>query len=213
MSTPTNNKYIHLTAKSAIAVLVLSSLITIDTALKHNAEASFSNIQQQQSTLIDQPNFSTLVLPPSVDKFDQVSVPEIKLINDPEIMRRELRCLAEGVYFEARGESEEGKLAVAHVIVNRTKDEKFPSTVCGVIYQKVNQHQGCQFSWTCSKKRPKIDTASPEWKDSIDAATAVLTRSTPDNTKGALFFHSIHVQPKWKNSRYVARIGNHKFYK
>jgi hypothetical protein len=44
-------------------------------------------------------------------------------------------CLALNVYFEARNEPVEGKVAVAQVVMNRKADPRFPDTICGVVYQ------------------------------------------------------------------------------
>ena len=83
-----------------------------------------------------------------VPQLNLVPVPEVK--SAPKIKTDDLHCLAEAVYFESRNEPIPGQRAVAHVIVNRTKNSKFPGTICGVVNQKHNHT--CQFSYKCDGK-------------------------------------------------------------
>jgi N-acetylmuramoyl-L-alanine amidase len=113
-------------------------------------------------------------------------------------------CMAKVIYYEARGESMAGKLAVAKVTLNRMNSGKFPSTVCGVVYQKG------QYSWARGKA-PKI-TDKNAWQESLRIATeAVDTGLTELDNFKALYFHSKQVKPNWKFKR-LATIGNHVFY-
>jgi spore germination cell wall hydrolase CwlJ-like protein len=113
-----------------------------------------------------------------------------------------VECLARNIYFEARGESLKGKLAVAHVTLNRKKSAKYPKTICDVVYQK---HQ---FSWTSKQHRITNQSLFDEIKD---LAHSVIMGETEDPTKGALNFHNRSVQPNW-NKRVRVIIGNHIFY-
>ncbi len=125
---------------------------------------------------------------------------------------KQLNCLSYNIYYEARGESYEGKLAVAQVVLNRIKSKLFPDTVCGVVYQK-NKHV-CQFSWVCQPQMPpKNDTA---WKESVFVAKKALTNSVVyDKIKqtDALFYHAKSVNPNWSNLKRVDIVGNHIFYR
>ena len=67
--------------------------------------------------------------------------------------KKDIACLAEAIYFEARGTGAEGEAAVAHVIVNRMNASEFPSTVCGVVTQ------GCQFSYRCDGRSDALADA------------------------------------------------------
>lgn len=116
----------------------------------------------------------------------------------------ELKCLAESVYHEARGEPVQGQLAVAHVVLNRVNDPRFPDTVCAVINQRG------QFHWTASKRR----IAEPQaWKRSKElAARAVsLYQQGQDRSQGALFFQRSRKLARY-HSEHVARIGKHSFF-
>lgn len=115
----------------------------------------------------------------------------------------ELFCLTQNVYYEARAESREGKIAVALVTLNRTEDKRYPSTICGVVFQKK------QFSWTTSYNKGGINMK--QWRLSQEAALeAFMDRSILGKFR-ATHFHNLSVNPQWK-LRKVAKIGNHIFY-
>jgi spore germination cell wall hydrolase CwlJ-like protein len=119
---------------------------------------------------------------------------------------RELECLAVGIYFESKGEPLTGQLAVGEVIANRAESPKFPSTYCGVLFQRK------QFSFIRGKSLPRVNRSSRAWKTAVAVAKIVdqdLKDSAADN---ALFFHARRVSPGWKLKR-VASIGNHIFYR
>lgn len=113
-------------------------------------------------------------------------------------------CLAKNIYFEARGEPNMGKLAVAKVTLNRTKSGKFPDTICAVVYQPY------QFSWT-KKPRPQVKL-DKQWQESVRLAKYAVTTNIPElEGFNALYFHNTSVHPHW-NRKKIAKIGNHIFY-
>jgi N-acetylmuramoyl-L-alanine amidase len=115
-------------------------------------------------------------------------------------------CLAEAIYFEARGTSREGQAAVAHVVLNRAESPKFPSSVCGVIADR------CQFSYRCNG-RSNAPSDRRAHTEALRIAEAVLS-GAPDPTNGALFFHSSRVAPGWFNTRRrVGAFGGNIFYR
>jgi spore germination cell wall hydrolase CwlJ-like protein len=113
--------------------------------------------------------------------------------------------LAKNIYYEARGEPMQGKIAVAQVTLNRvTHRTQFESNICGVVYAK---HQ---FSWTMEKHKAPT---GPAWHEAQALAKAVIvgTAHLPDFK--ALYFHNLTVKPRWNQTKeLVARIGNHIFY-
>lgn len=117
---------------------------------------------------------------------------------------KEFDCLVRNVYQEARGEPYKGKVAVALVTLNRTKSERFPSTICGVVYQKG------QFSWT--KNYAKVKVNVEQWQAAKDAAFAAYMGVETLGMFKATHFHNNQVNPRWK-LRKVATIGNHHFYR
>ena len=128
----------------------------------------------------------------------------------------ELRCLAENIYFEARGEPLNGQYAVAEVTINRLRSPYFPKTICGVVHDtrwdRSRRRFVAHFSWTQMEDRG--DPWGPLWQQSIAVATAVISEAHTPIVPDALFYHADSVQPYWANpKRTVARIGNHVFYR
>jgi spore germination cell wall hydrolase CwlJ-like protein len=127
---------------------------------------------------------------------------------------KEWRCLAEALYFEARGETIEGQFAVAEVILNRVESGKFPDTICGVVNQgSGNGRYRCQFTYTCDGKL-EIISEKKAWESVGKVAMLAIEGDVPDLTHGATFYHTTYVSPSW--SRKFARtitIGEHHFYR
>ncbi|WP_227446378.1 cell wall hydrolase [Cognatishimia sp. F0-27] len=125
----------------------------------------------------------------------------------------EWRCLAEALYFEARGESVKGQFAVAEVILNRVRSERFPDTVCGVINQGTGRKYACQFTYTCDGVPERINEKRA-WNRVGKIAKAVLDGLAPKQTEGATHYHTTAVSPSWarKYTR-TARIDSHIFYR
>jgi len=119
-------------------------------------------------------------------------------------------CVALAMYWEARGEGHQGMLAVGSVVLNRVEDERFPNSVCGVVYQG-GEIPPCQFSWWCDGKSDR-PTNGALWGASLSLANELLTARPPDPTHGALFFHNTSTQPPWRRER-TTSIGNHIFYR
>jgi spore germination cell wall hydrolase CwlJ-like protein len=119
-------------------------------------------------------------------------------------------CVALAMYWEARGEGHRGMLAVGAVVLNRVEDDRFPSSVCGVVYQG-GETPPCQFSWWCDGKSDR-PTHGELWASSLSLADELLTARPSDPTHGALFFHNTSIRSPWRRDR-TARIGNHVFYR
>jgi N-acetylmuramoyl-L-alanine amidase len=128
----------------------------------------------------------------------------------------DLQCLAENVYFEARGEPLDGQYAVAEVTLNRTHTRYFPHTVCAVVHETrwdpIRRRHVADFSWT------ELGALSPEdgpaWKQALAVANAVYDDLHPPVVPEALYYHATSVRPDWaRGRRPVATIGNHIFYR
>ncbi len=114
-------------------------------------------------------------------------------------------CLAEAIYFEAGGTAE-ARAAVAHVILNRARDPRFPKSVCGVV------RDGCQFSYRCAGKSLALNDRKK--REGAHRTAAAVLNGTPDTTNGALFFHSARAKAGWFASRKrVGEIGGNIFYR
>ncbi|MEM6665844.1 MAG: cell wall hydrolase [Pseudomonadota bacterium] len=126
---------------------------------------------------------------------------------------RESKCLAEGIYFEARGESYRGQLAVAQVIINRMKSNHWPNTVCGVVYQNQRWRNRCQFSFDCDGKKERI-TEPKAWQVAKDITEKFSDGFTLAGIDRATHYHATYVRPRW--ARYftkIEKIGVHIFYR
>ena len=119
---------------------------------------------------------------------------------------RELECLAVGIYFESKSESLAGQLAVGHVIANRAESGRFPSSYCGVLFQR------SQFSFIRGRSLPTVPRASHDWQDAVAVAKIVDQELHPSPMGKALFFHATRVAPRWRLTR-VGTLGNHVFYR
>jgi spore germination cell wall hydrolase CwlJ-like protein len=117
----------------------------------------------------------------------------------------DLQCLAENVYYEARGELIVGQYAVAEVTMNRVHSGDFPDTVCAVV------HQPGAFSWTAREDLPA--PGGYEWQRARAVAASVYDNDESPFVRGALYYHATHVAPEWAPTRtQLTRIGRHLFY-
>ncbi|MET0137903.1 MAG: cell wall hydrolase [Sphingobium sp.] len=118
----------------------------------------------------------------------------------------DMRCLAGAIYFESKGESLEGQLAVARVIINRARSGRFADSLCGVVYQRG------QFSFVRGGSMPAIPLASRDWREAVAIAQIATAKSWNSQAEGALFFHARRVSPGWGKAK-LALIDNHIFYR
>ena len=159
------------------------------------------NYQNPHKELLD--NFN--IITPTIAQSDK-SV--LELDKKPILYNtKDLKCLAQNIFFEAGTESMLGKIAVGQVTVNRVKIGHWGETVCEVVKAKD------QFSWT-NRDDISIDRDSRNYKDSLMAAKKVLQeRKRLRILRSALFYHADYVQPNWadKNQK-VIKIEKHIFY-
>ena len=101
---------------------------------------------------------------------------------------KQQKCLAEGIYFEARGEPESGQAAVAQVILNRVRNPAYPKTICGVVYQNQNWRHRCQFSFACDGRSERI-AEQRQWETAKRVARDVT--AGPYLDRGGRRFHPL----------------------
>jgi len=122
----------------------------------------------------------------------------------------EANCIAVAVYHEARGESLEGQLAVARVIMNRAVSGKYPATWCGVVKQP------WQFSFVNPRSgyMPGVDAASAAWKKALGITRLAMANAVPSLSTDVLWYHADYVAPSWgRRLTRVDKIGTHIFYR
>jgi hypothetical protein len=124
------------------------------------------------------------------------------------------RCLANAVYFEARGEPVRGQIAVAQVVMNRVFSEFYPDNVCDVVYQNANRHNACQFTFACDGI-PDVVTEPEAWRRAKRIAKDTLDgKLWLDHIGKATHYHAYWVHPSWVNEmRKLYKLGVHTFYR
>jgi len=139
------------------------------------------------------------------EKKKEIAAKRVKLAEE--------NCLARAIYFEARSESELGQLAVAKVILNRTKDPNYPKTICGVVYQGSDRRNSCQFSFACDGLPDEIKNKEAWSRSKRVAHKAMAGDQSIKAIAAATNYHADYVQPKWARSmKRLIKIGRHIFY-
>jgi spore germination cell wall hydrolase CwlJ-like protein len=135
-------------------------------------------------------------------------------LTDEKLRMRSEKCLAEAVYFEARGEAVRGQIAVAQVVLNRAFSGFYPSTVCAVVYQSKYRHTVCQFTFACESNTDVI--REPDmWERARKIAKAMLDGLIwlPEVGKST-HYHAYYVRPSWVGEmKKLYRFGVHTFYR
>lgn len=194
----------------------LASLVTSDKAdvlatayassAPDYAEASpFASLLKEED-----PNAGRFIPPVAADDHEWMSRPLPASVFSDE----EQQCLAEGIYFEARGESVKGQAAVAQVILNRVRNPAYPDTVCGVVYQNRSWRNRCQFSFACDGKRDRIASRS-HYEVAHQVALAVSAGKVflPE-VGSSTHYHATYVSPRWSRAmEKMKKIGLHVFYR
>ena len=135
------------------------------------------------------------------------------VVAERRIRLAEENCLARAIYFEARSESELGQLAVARVILNRTKDPDFPKSICGVVYQGSNRRNSCQFSFACDGMPDDVRQPAAWVNSKRIAQKAMSDTKSMKIMSTATNYHADYVRPKWAgNMKRLVKIGRHIFY-
>jgi spore germination cell wall hydrolase CwlJ-like protein len=167
-----------------------------------------------QSTLFENPDARAMMVQAVLrGPTSNQPAPERAIPTEPQVDARQQDCLAQAIYYEARGESQRGQIAVAEVIMNRVRSGAYPNSVCGVVYQGSHRSTGCQFTFTCDgslNQRPR----GRAWDRAQRVATAVMSGYTRPITQGATHYHTHAVNPVW-NSGLVetTNIESHVFYR
>jgi len=141
--------------------------------------------------------------------------------------QQEAYCLAQNVYFEARNQPAAGQMAVMSVTLNRVNDDRFPNTVCGVVYEgptrpswkgtgeMIPVRNRCQFSWYCDGKSDEIKNKDTFGEILLLSELIINgTLSFIDITEGATHYHADYVRPAWAETKTrTIEIEDHIFYR
>ena len=140
--------------------------------------------------------------------------PAERLGLDEESRAASEKCLTEAIYFEARGEEVRGQMAVAQVVLNRVFSGKYPTTVCGVVYQNAHRRLACQFTFACDR-RPEVVREPDMWDRAKTIASEMLDGKLwlPEVGK-ATHYHAYWVRPGWvREMNKMHKLGVHTFYR
>ncbi len=171
------------------------------------------------SAPVAQPAVVKAVAPPALASAPVAAQPvRAVAASDPAMMQllAEHRCLSEVMYYEARGEGQDGQMAVAEVVFHRLRHGRYGHSICAVVYEGAG-NSGCQFSFTCNGELAQHKSASA-WRSAEVLAARILTGQTAlgDTTGNATHFHAASVSPDWavdNGMERTAQIGNHIFYR
>jgi spore germination cell wall hydrolase CwlJ-like protein len=121
-------------------------------------------------------------------------------------------CMAQNLWFEARGSSRMDQLAVANVVLNRVEDPRYPNDICEVIWQPR------QFSWTQDGKSDRVRVLNPidrrAWQQIVEVSIETVSGLAEDPTAGATHYHATYVRPSWAGSlTKLVQIDDHVYYR
>lgn len=154
--------------------------------------------------------FATLVHANPVREYQKIPV----RINIEHYNSESLTCLTKAIYFEANTEPRVGMYAVAEVILNRVRSNRFPNSICEVVKQRtVQEYKLCQFSFYCDGK-PEIVRSQMMYRKCKEIALLAILNQDKQVTYGATHYHATYVTPYWaKKLTKTVRIGQHIFYR
>lgn len=150
---------------------------------------------------------------PNASEYLRVAAPFVFKPATAEDRRRALRCLTQGIYYEAALEPTEGQEAVAQVILNRVRDPNYANSVCGVVFEGAERTTGCQFSFTCdgALAQPPVAWA---WNRAKLVAERALAGHVSARVGTATHYHADYVHPWWAPTlNKLTQIGAHIFYR
>ena len=169
------------------------------------------------ASLTNHPSTDHPVLPRQAAAVAPATTPAAGKLGSDMVLSRllaEHRCLAEVLYYEARGEGRSGQQAIAEVVFHRMNHGNYGHSICAVVYEGAGR-PGCQFTFTCNGDLTRSKEGQA-WQQSEVLAAQILTGEVPlrNATGGAINFHAISVTPDWADTMdKTTQIGNHIFYR
>ncbi len=150
---------------------------------------------------------------PAASQYLRTAQPFVFRPATAEDRRRALRCLTQGVYYEAALEPTAGQEAVAQVILNRVRDPNYANTICGVVFEGAERTTGCQFSFTCDGALGQAPVGWA-WARAKLVAERALAGHVSAAVGTATHYHADYVHPWWSPTlNKLTQIGAHIFYR
>ena len=208
---------VSLVCALALSTVSASADVTLGTSGNPNIELgdrmkALFEAEGRAVKSMDRRNIERLVRSPDGDVTGIYTRAQVDKLPSPK-RSKEWACLAEALYFEARGESVKGIYAVAEVILNRVDDPRYPASVCGVVNQGTGEKYRCQFTYTCDG-RPETIADQRAYDRVGKIAGVMMSGKARALTRGATHYHTKSVKPKWSRVfPRTATIGYHHFYK
>jgi len=176
--------------------------------------------EREALRVVPSSRLSSLTSPPNAAMRDIATVPGTIEFSDSYLASlpgasggSEWECLAEALYFEARGETVRGLFAVAEVILNRVDSREFPDSVCSVVNQGTGRMYACQFTYTCDGN-PEVIHEPGAYARVAKVARLMLDGAERPLTEGATYYHTTAVNPSWaRRFERTAQYGVHLFYR
>lgn len=188
-----------------LATTVARPVVAATTAVANAAGTVFQAQPAQSVTLSLTPSFATQAAWLYKGGWPLYALVNKFATNAP--LDEQTNCLATAVYFEARGESVEGQLAVARVVMNRAASGRYPSDWCSVVKQP------SQFSFVRHGAFPQADTNGESWRKAEAVAELAVANVVPSVGSNVLWYHADYVAPSWRHGlQEVQQIGAHIFY-
>jgi spore germination cell wall hydrolase CwlJ-like protein len=207
----------HWAAAIAVAATMVFTLFSADGSGAYAQDSEVAVIAEVEPVDAELPRFVAVEvaqpLPVETTQTEAQSEPLSlsELVSDmptDQALSSDMRCLAEAIYFEARGEPLAGQLAVGRVVVNRAESDAFPDDYCSVVTQRA------QFSFVKGGHIPAPNTASSAWKRAIAVARIAHQELWNSPAQDALYFHATRVHPRWARTKLArATIERHVFYR
>ncbi|MDX8351357.1 cell wall hydrolase [Cognatiyoonia sp. IB215182] len=206
-------------AAIAAATLTLSGSATFADDLLASRLGAILGQERQALAVVPDTRMTMLTsLPPASERgvatqsgvvYDRAYLASLPVVDGDD----EWACLAEALYFEARGETVRGMFAVGEVILNRVDSSAYPNTLCAVINQGTGRKYACQFTYTCDGLAETI--GEPRSWERVGKVAQLLMEGTPRAlTGGATHYHTKAVNPSWaQRFPRTAAIGSHYFYR
>jgi hypothetical protein len=223
------NKFLRAGASSALGVVLWIGLGDSSAAMAQQVSASLPSVSQTLPSVpaisfklpavtaasvqpLPRGNIYTLPLRPAPVAAAPIAGQPLSALVEAHAegpaLDAEATCLATAVYFESKGESLEGQLAVAQVVLNRAVSGRYPTTLCAVVKQKA------QFSFVRSGQFPRINAGCSAWRKAQAIARIAAGKMAHVIPTDVLWYHADYVAPSWgRRLARVDKIGAHIFYR
>jgi spore germination cell wall hydrolase CwlJ-like protein len=202
---------VMLSAMALAVALVYVSVVLVQISMTaENPDHLVAKSQAEKIEGASPVTFAAVTLSPEVQLANLLVKVRASL---PESSEADLNCLAQAIYYEARGEPLPGQIAVAEVVINRTASKRYPASICEVVFQNDHMRNRCQFSFACDGKTdtPPQNVA---WQTSQSLAVYAMTDNSLQLTGTATHYHADYVSPGWsRRLEKTVSIGRHIFYR